>query len=103
MQDLKQEWIDDLNEKIKFLVEYPSKPEHHLSRSDEEIKQYLLSTIEKVKQLKQNPSTREDKQLWLKIIKELRSDFGFNHNSRNETMGRSGELLLEYLWRGIKE
>lgn len=122
MKDLKREWVDDLLKKIAFINSHPSTidsfllPEQKNDKDaidrakkaveraffrDNELKDYLISMIEKVNELKQNPATKEEKQLWYEIMKELKTDFDFNHDSRNKDMGWAGELIIGYMFEDV--
>ena len=119
MKDLKREWIADLREKIDFLDKHPPRVDSYLlpeERNDEveikkakeamgrkrkqnaEKKEYFLSIIKKVEQLKQNPATNEEKLLWYEIIKELETDFTVYHNGKNRDFGYIGKILLSYIF-----
>ena len=119
MRDLKQEWLEDLKEKIKFVESHPPKIEYFLfpeeRNDDEAIKRaesymekrrkentqkvkYFVSMIEKVKQLKKNPSTKEEILQWYYVLDELSIDFTFRHDSPNMEMGRAGTQLLESMF-----
>lgn len=123
MNNLKEEWIKDLKEKIQFINDhlptigsylFPEEEKDkekinkiknnpnssynwHIKHYKEEII-YLNEMIKKVKKLKQNPKTIEEKELWLEIMNGLNSDFHFNHDSRNEDMGWAGKILLSYIF-----
>jgi len=119
IENLKKEWINDLEEKIQFIKNNPAKPEYYLlseykdnpdrircakmvaeqhNQTDAKRIEYLVGMIAKVKSLRQNPVTDKEKLLWLELMKELNSDFRFNHDSRNQDMGWAGRMLLSYLF-----